>query len=454
MAELKRASFGSKMGAILAAAGSAVGLGNVWRFPYECGQDGGAAFIIVYIGCVLFLGVPVMMAEFMIGRHAQTNTARAFRKLSSGTPWGFIGYMGVFTGFMILGYYAVVSGWTLQYAWASMLGHFRGLTPAQYSQYFTDFSQDPIKPIIWLAVFLGLTHFVVVHGVRDGIERSSKLLMPLLFLILIILVVCSLMLPNAFAGVNFLFNPDFSKITSDAVLGALGQAFFSLSIGMGCLCTYASYFSKDTNLTNTAIQVSVIDTLVAIFAGLVIFPAAFSVGIKPDAGPPLVFITLPNVFDRAFANFPIIGYIFSLSFYILLAIAALTSTISLHEVATSFFHEELHITRKKAAGIVTVTCFVIGLFCSFSLGYMPGLKLFDRPLFNCLDDLTAQILLPFGGLCISLFVGWYLPHKLVRDEVSNWGTLRVRFFHLFIICVKYVCPIFITLIFLHGLKII
>lgn len=454
MAELNRANFGSKMGAVLAAAGSAVGLGNVWRFPYECGQDGGAAFIILYVGCVLLLGIPVMMAEFIVGRHEQSNTARAFRRLANGTPWAFIGYLGVFTGFMILGYYAVISGWTVHYIYASLLGHLHGLTPEQYKDYFNNFSTNPYKPVLWLIFFLGATHYVVVHGIRGGIEKSAKLLMPMLFVLLLILVIASVLLPGAVNGINFLFNPDFSKITSDVILGALGQAFFSLSIGMGCMCTYASYFNRETNIANTAIQVSVIDTVVAILSGLVIFPSAFSVGIQPDAGMPLVFITLPNVFDRSFVNWPVVGYIVSVSFYALLAIAALTSTISLHEVATSFFHEEMHITRKSAAWIVTVTCFVIGMFCSFSLGLMPSLSFFGDNLLTCMDNLTAQILLPFGGLCISLFVGWFVPHKIVRSEVTNNGTLRVYFLHLFIFCLKYACPIFIILIFLHGLGII
>lgn len=453
MANLQRANFGSKIGAILAAAGSAVGLGNVWRFPFETGQHGGAAFIFVYICCVFLLGVPVLIAEFIIGRHTQANTARAYRSLANGTPWKIIGYIGVLTGFLILSYYSVVSGWTLQYMLASVMNHLHG-TPEYFNDYFAKFSSDPIKPTFWMIIFLLMTHFIVVHGVQDGIEKASKLMMPLLFIILIILVFCSLMLPNSEKGLAFLLKPDFSKVNGDVFLGALGQAFFSLSLGMGCMCTYASYFSRQTNLTKVAIQVSIIDTLVAILSGFIIFPAAFSVGISPDSGPSLIFITLPNVFQHAFSNLPFIGYIFSLLFYILLALAALTSTISIHEVSTAFIHEEFHMTRKYAATIVTILCIIFGIACSLSLGVWDKYRFFNLNLFDSLDYLTAQILLPIGGLFTSLFVGWYIPHHVVKDQVSNWGTFRFRLFHLFIFCLKYICPICIILIFLHQLNLV
>lgn len=454
MANLERANFGSKLGVILAAAGSAVGLGNIWRFPFETGQHGGAAFILIYLFCVFILGVPVMIAEFIIGRHTQSNTARAYRTMANGSPWGVLGYVGVFTGFIILGYYSVVAGWTLQYLLASLAGHLHGLTPNQFSGYFNAFVSNPLKPILWLAVFMFLTHFVVVHGIQNGIEKASKLMMPALFVIILILVVCSLTLPNSIKGVEFLFKPDFSKVNSEVFLGALGQAFFSLSLGMGCLCTYASYFSKQTNLTRTAVQVSVIDTMVSILAGLIIFPAAFSVGVRPDSGPSLIFITLPNVFQQAFSAVPVIGYVFSVLFYVLLALAALTSTISIHEVVTAFIHEEMHTTRKRAAIVVSVGCLVTGILSSLSLGYWDGLKICGLSFFDSCDFLSAQILLPLGGLGTSIFVGWFIQHRVVHDEVSNWGTLRIHSFHLFVFALKYVCPACIIGIFLHELKII
>ena len=453
MTEIQRTNFGSKLGIILATAGSAVGLGNVWRFPYMTGQNGGAVFILLYFSCVLFLGIPCMINEFVIGRHAQSNTARAYAKLSNGRPWWLVGWLGVITGFLITGYYAVVAGWCLQYVYASLVGHLSG-DPAFISSYFASFSTDALKPILWTVVFLVATHFVIVHGVRKGIERASKMMMPALFILLLIIVGASCMLPGAGKGIAFLFHPDFSKLNADVFLGALGQAFYSLSLAMGCICTYASYFNRQTDLGRSAIQIGVIDSLVAILAGLMIFPAAFSVGVNPDSGPSLIFITLPNVFNQAFSAMPMVGYVVSLLFYALLALAALTSLISLHEVSTAFFHEELHITRRSAALIVTLSCSVIGAFCSLSLGAYEGLTLFGMSLFDVFDFVTGQIFLPVGGLLTCLFVGWAIPHKVVRDQLTNWGTMRCRFFHLYLFCVKYVCPLCILLIFLHQFGLI
>ena len=283
MGEQKRAKFGSKLGMILATAGGAVGLGNVWRFPYMAGQNGGAAFILIYVGCILLLGLPCMISEFIIGRHAASNTARAYTKLSNGSAWKWVGYLGVLTGFLITGYYAVVAGWCLQYGTASVLNHLHG-TPDYFKSYFADFSTNQWKPVLWTVMILLFTHYVIIHGVRNGIERTSKILMPALFVLLVAIVVASCLLPGASKGVEFLLKPDFSKVTGDVFLGALGQSFYSMSIAMGCICTYASYYSRHTKLLNSAVQIGIIDTCVAILAGLMIFPAAFSVGVSPDSG--------------------------------------------------------------------------------------------------------------------------------------------------------------------------
>ena len=450
MSKLERANFGSRLGVILATAGSAVGLGNVWRFPYMTGENGGAVFIMIYVLCVLLLGIPCMISEFIIGRHGQANTARAFTKMAGGSPWSLIGYMGVLTGFLITGYYAVVAGWCMQYIWASLIGHMQG-SPDYFQTYFAELSTDPVKPVLWTVIILGVTYLIIEHGVRDGIEKASKLMMPTLFILLLIIVVAACMLPNADKGIEFLFKPDFSKINGNVFLAALGQSFYSLSIAMGCLCTYASYFSRHTNLTNSAMQIGIIDCLVAILAGLMIFPAAFSVGVNPDSGPSLIFITLPNVFTQAFAGMPLLGYLISLLFFVLLTLAALTSLISLHEVSTAFFHEEFVMTRKKAALLVTITTSVIGAFCSLSLGAVDGMVFFGKPLFDWFDFITGQIFLPIVGFLTCIFIGWFVPHKTVRDEFTNWGTLRGRFFHLYIFLVKYVCPLAILFIFLHQL---
>ena len=284
MSEVSRVNFGSKIGAILAAAGSAVGLGNIWRFPYQTGNDGGAAFILIYIICILCFGIPVMIAEFTIGRHSRSNTARAYQVLAPGTPWKWVGRWGVLTGFLILSYYAVVAGWTLEYFLKAAGNGFLGKTTEKFTESFTTFTASPWRPVLWLALFMFATHFVIVKGVQQGIERSAKILMPVLFVLLIIMAICSVMLPGSGPGLEFLLMPDFNKVNSGVLLSAMGQTFYSLSLGMGCLCTYASYFQSDTNLTKTAINVATIDSLVAILAGIIIFPAAFSVGIQPQSG--------------------------------------------------------------------------------------------------------------------------------------------------------------------------
>ncbi|MDR0940349.1 MAG: sodium-dependent transporter [Mediterranea sp.] len=451
MMKRDRANFGSKLGVILASAGSAVGLGNIWRFPYEAGSNGGAAFILIYLGCVFVLGLPVMISEFLIGRRSQANTAGAYQRMALGTPWRWVGRLGVLTGFLILGYYSVVAGWTLEYIFEATTNGFAGKDAQGFQAAFDSFAANPWRPMLWMVTFMLATHFVIVRGVEKGIERSSKIMMPALFIIILVLVVCSITLPGAGAGIEFLLKPDFSKVTAGTFLSAMGQAFFSLSLGMGCLCTYASYFSKQTNLTRTAFSVGVIDTMVAILAGFIIFPAAFSVGISPDTGPSLVFITLPNVFQQAFGGMPALAYVFSVLFYVLLAMAALTSTISMHEVSTAYLHEEFNFSRKKAARIVTASCIFLGIFCSLSYGVLKGYTVFGLTVFNLFDYATAKIMLPAGGFFISLFTGWYLDRRIVWSEITNDGSLQVPLYRLIIFILKFVAPIFIALIFLHGL---
>ena len=452
MKQTERANFGSRLGIVLATAGSAVGLGNVWRFPTMTGEHGGAAFILIYVVCVLLLGVPCMLNEFIIGRRAQANTARAYERLAGNTPWRFIGYFGVFTGFLITGYYVVVAGWCMQYTFTSLTGQLDG-SPEAVAGYFEEFSSNPWKPIVTMLAFMLITHVVIVRGVEKGIERASKLMMPLLFILLIVIAVAACLLPDASRGISFLFSPDFSKVDSSTLLGALGQAFYSLSLGMGCLCTYASYFSRDTHLTKSAVQIVSIDTLIAILAGLMIFPAVFSVGGKVDAGASLVFITLPNVFNQAFSAMPLVGHVIALLFYALLSMAALTSLISLHEVSTAFFHEELNISRQRRATIVTVLCSIIGVFCSLSF-YNSDISLFGLTLFDLFDFVTGQVFLPVGGFLTCLFVGWYVPKKILHEEFTNQGTLRGRFFSAYLFCVRFVCPLCILLIFLHQFGVI
>ena len=292
---------------------------------------------------------------------------------------------------------------------------------------------------------------MVAKGVRGGIERVSKLLMPLLFILLLVIVVSSCMLPGAERGIEFLFKPDFSKVTHETLLDALGQAFFSLSLGTACLCTYASYFSRGINLAKSAAQIALIDTLIAILAGLMIFPAAFSVGIDADSGPSLIFITLPNVFNQAFVHIPWAGYLISILFYALLALAALTSTISMHEIGTSFFQEEMRLPRKKAVWIVSGASGVICILSSMSMGAVEGMTLFGMPLLSFFDFITAKLMMPIGALLTTFYVGWYAPLTTVRNEFTNKGTVGEKLFPLFLFTVRYICPIFILLIFMHEL---
>ncbi len=451
MTKNNRANFGSKLGVILASAGSAVGLGNIWRFPFETGNHGGAAFILIYLGCVLFFGIPIMVAEFSIGRHSRANTAGAYRILAPGTQWRWVGRMGVLAGFLILGYYSVVAGWTLEYIVQAATNAFAGQSANDFIASFNGFVSNPWRPAFWMIVFMLMTHFIIVKGVERGIEKSAKIMMPMLFILLIVLAVCSISLPGAGAGIEFLLKPDFSKVNGSVLLGAMGQAFFSLSLGMGCLCTYASYFRNDTNLTKTALNVGWIDTMVAILAGFIIFPAAFSVGIQPDAGPSLLFITLPNVFQQAFGNLPWLAVILSIMFYVLLALAALTSTISLHEVVTAYLHEEFNLTRGRAAKLVTAGCTMLGVLCSLSLGVGKELTIFGLTLFDLFDFVTAKIMLPLGGFFIAIFTGWYLDKRIVWEEVSNNGTLPKAIYRIWLFLLKYIAPIGIGFIFINEL---
>ena len=447
-----RGVFGSKIAIVLATAGSAVGLGNVWRFPYMTGQNGGAAFILVYFACVLLLGIPGMVSEFLIGRYAQSNAARAYSSMGH-RGWRFVGYLGILTSTIILGFYAVVAGWCLQYLFASIAGRLNGDADSIIN-YFRFFSSDPFWPCLWAVVFVLITHVVVSRGVKRGIERASKLLMPLLLLLLVMIVIASCLLPGAEKGIAFLLKPDFSKVSANVFLEALGQAFFSLSLGTACLCTYASYFKRDTHLMGAATQIALLDSGIAILAGLMIFPAAFSVGVQPDSGPSLIFITLPNVFQQAFVEMPEVGYVISIMFYALLVFAALTSTISMHEIGTVFFHEELKISRQRAAWILTSVCALLSVFCSFSVGAYSGLQLCGMPLMEFCDFLTAQLMLPAGAFLTSIMLGWFVSKTLVKNEFTNHGTASLVFFRVWHFTIRFVVPLCIILIFLHQFGIL
>lgn len=426
----------------MAVAGSAVGLGNIWRFPYLLGQNGGAAFFLVYLLCVLLMGFPVMMAEMSIGRMGGRNASGAFKAL--GRPkWSLLGKMGVLCSFLILGFYYVVAGWTLEYAFQAIKFDFIGQTPTDLANNFAAFSTHNIRPIVMAVAFMIITCLVVSFGVKKGIENSSRMLMPILFVFIIVLAIRAVTLPGAGEGLKFLFKPDFHKITADVVLSAMGQAFFSLSIGMGCLLTYGSYVKKDVNLENTTFQVATIDSFVAVLAAVAIFPAVFSMGLDPGQGPQLVFITLPHVFNQMPG-----GSVFAIIFFLLLLVTTLTSTISLLEVVTAYFGEEFNMKRGKAAVVASLINVPLVVLASLSLGQLGHIQLFGLNIFDFLDKITSQIFMPLGGLCVCIFVGWVLPAPELKDSLSNKGKIKLRVWSIFRFLVRYVSPLVILLIFL------
>jgi NSS family neurotransmitter:Na+ symporter len=446
---IPRDSFGSKLGVIAAAAGSAVGLGNIWRFPYVTGQNGGGAFLLIYLIFILAIGFPVMLAELTIGRRAQRNALGSFRKLAPGKPWYMVGMMGIVAAFMILAFYSTIAGWTLEYLVQAVTNSFDGKTAGELKTSFEKFQGGTFRPLIWQVVFMFLTGYIVFSGVKNGIEKYTKILMPVLLLLIIVICIRSLTLPGAKERLVFLFKPDFSKITWPVILDALGQAAFSLSIGMGTLITYGSYIQKDNNLPVTALQVSATDTFIAILAGVMIFPAVFAFNIDPAEGFGLVFIVLPNIFEQMAG-----GYFFGILFFILLAIAALTSTVSVLEVVVAYFSEELKMTRHRATIIASVAITFVGLFATLSFGPLSGFKLLDRTIFGWFDFLSANILLPLGAIFIVLFVGWVLGKKNVREELSNDGTVKLPLLNIFLWIVKLVAPLAIAMVFIYGLGLI
>lgn len=440
----KRASFGGRLGVLLVAAGSAVGLGNIWRFPCELGQNGGGAFLLIYLVCAVVIGLPIMLAEFSLGRMGQSNVVGTFRRVSGTNKYRWIGYAGVLCALLIMGFYGVVCGWTLDYVYQAVAHGFSSMTAEELSQSFKDFSVQPVRPVLWMILFLTINCVVVFLGVKEGIERTSKVLMPLLLLLVIVMCVRSVTLPGGSEGLRFLFEPDFSKLTPQVVLNAMGQAFFSLSLGMGCMTTYGSYIGKDINLGHSVLQVTILDTMVSILSAVAIFPVVFAMGINPSSGPELAFITLPNVFNQIPG-----GYIWAILFFLLLSIAALTSAISLLEVITAFVSEELKISRKKSAVYATVLIMILGVFASLSLGVWSEYKIFGFSFFEFLDDVTARFVMPLTGLSISWFVAWKVGRKRLEKELTNGHTIRAKYFAVFLFLLKYVTPLAIILVFLN-----
>lgn len=439
-----RDSFGSMFGVIAAAAGSAVGLGNIWKFPYIAGIYGGAAFLFVYLGFIVAIGLPVMLSELVIGRSSRRNAFGAFKVLAPGTPWRYIGILGVSAAFLILSFYGVVAGWSVEYIVLSIQDGFSNKSPDEISALFTTLIESPVKPVLFQLLFMLATAAIVIVGVKKGIEKYTKILMPLLVVILIYLCIKSVSLEGAKEGLLFLFKPDFSKLTADGILSALGHAFFTLSLGMGTLITYGSYIKKDNNLVKTVINVTVADTVIAILAGIAIFPAVFAFDIAPSEGPGLIFVTLPNVFHQMPG-----GYIFSVLFFVLLTVAALTSAISILEVVVAYFKEEFKMGRKGSTLLATVLISILGILCSLSMGVISPYTLFGLNFFDLMDWISANLLLPIGGMFIAIFIGWFYGKKKVQAEIANGGNLSGLLLSAFMFLVKFVSPIAIAIVLLN-----
>lgn len=442
------AGFGSKIGVIAATVGSAVGLGNIWRFPSVVQSNGGSAFLLVYLGCVLLLGIPVMLAEFSLGRAGHSDAVGVMKNLTPGKKWWILGVFGLLSSYLILQFYMVVAGWSTEYLFQSITGGlFEGVNfdadAAGNSEVFTrqmnDFITSPTQPVIWTNVMIIINLVVLLRGVKKGIEKLSNVLMPLLFVLLLVFCGISLSLPGAGEGVEFFLEPDFSKVTPGVVISALGQAFFSLSLGMGILVTYASYFPKDTMMTRTAVTVSLSDFGVAFLMGLIIFPAVMSFGLNDNpgglAGTTLVFVTLPRIFTQMPCS-----QLWAILFFLLLFVATITSTVSIAEVSIAFLRDRFGMKRSNACLVILLPLFVTSAICSLSLGAVPELQVLGLSVFDFLDSLTTNFLLPVSAIGLCVYVGWVLHRDFIKDELTNYGTFRSRVAPVVQFLVKYVCP--------------
>ncbi len=432
------------MGAIAAAVGSAVGLGNIWRFPYEAGVNGGGAFILVYLVCILIMGIPVILSEFIIGRSTHSNMKAALRQLSPGKKYYLFTYICILGSFIVIGFYSVVCGWIIEYLYQAVLGNLCGHTPQEYSDMFTLLVASPWRCVGWTILFLVLNFLVLSRGIAKGIERVASIMMPLLFLILIVFCVNSLLMPGASDGLKFLFSPDFSQLTLRGVLDAFGQAFLSLSIGISCLVTYSSYFKDDTSLVKDAATVALLDTLVAILSGVMIFPAVFSFGVEPTAGPRLIFEVLPGIFQQMAG-----GYVWALLFFLLVFFASLTSTISLSEIPITFLIEEHKTSRPRAIVWTAVITLVLSTVAAMSFNVLDDIQLFGKNIFDMMDYAASNIFMLLGGLFTAMYVGWVMDRKVIHDQLTNGGRLKGAMEPYLIFCLRYVAPVSIFFIFLY-----
>ena len=450
--ERRRELFGGRSAAILALAGSAIGLGNIWRFPYMVGQMGGAAFIIIYLVCCVLLSLPIFLAEAIIGHRTHAGTIGAMEQLAPGTKWKWLGLLTVFSPLIIVSYYSVVGGWSIDYLWRSLTVGFHIGEAGGVSSVFSSFISKPWGPLVCHTLFLGGCAWIVSAGVKSGIERFNKVTMPLLFVLIVLIMVYSLNLPGARAGVDYLLKPDFSKITPSAVASAMGQSFFSLSLGVGTILTYASYIHQRENILATGLGTVGFDLLFALIAGFAIMPAVFAAGIEPGAGPGLIFETLPYIFAKMGASAPWLSSLVAVLFFVTIVFAAFTSAISMFEVGVAYLVEQKGLSRRRATLLIFACTWALGALCSLSFGPLSGVKLFGLSIFSFCDMLTSNFLMTFGGLLFVLFVGWKMDRKAVRDEFTCGGTARFNcaVFDAFWFLLRYIAPPAIVIIFITN----
>jgi NSS family neurotransmitter:Na+ symporter len=443
----KRETFGGNIAVTFATLGSAVGLGNIWMFPYKTGENGGASFLAVYLLCVLVLGIPVMISEFIIGRYTKSNVIGAFRKLDNKRPWFLVGVSGVAASFLILSFYSTVGGWVFSYVYKAIIGDLSFKNNSQSIKHFSGFISRVGEPILWQLIVLIIIGGIITAGVKNGIERVTKICMPLLFILLIVCDVRALTLNGSFEGVKFLFKPDFSKITSSTILLALGLSFFKLSIGMGTMVTYGSYIGKDQSLPSTAIRVAFSDMLVSVLAGLAIFPAVFAFGFKPEMGPNLLFVTIPMVFNKMIG-----GRILIAVFFILVALATTTASISMLEVPVAYLIEKFKWNRLKATLLTLTMVEVMGITATLSFSKLSNFKIFGKVPFDLFDFITSNILLPVGGIFIALFIGWQFGKDKTMMEASNGGRLNNKtFLNIYYFLIKWVTPVAIFVVLIYKM---
>ncbi|MCP3027516.1 sodium-dependent transporter [Halobacillus sp. A5] len=445
---MAREKWGTKLGFMLAAMGSAVGLGNIWRFSFVAGNNGGGAFLILYLLFVILIAVPLLLTEVSIGRKAQSDVVGSYKELAPGTPWFLTGFFGVLSAFLILGFYSVVAGWSIYYFANYITGNFATQPAAGYEGAFGAFISNSWQPLFWVALFMALTIFIVVSGVKKGIEAANKIFMPVLAIILIFLAFYSVSLDGAMEGVRFLFAPDWSAFSDPSIyIAALGQAFFSLSLGMGAMLTYGSYLSKEHKLPGATLGIGLTDSLFAIISGIVVFPAVFAFGIDPSSGPPLVFITLPTIFEQL----PF-GGIVGLVFFFALVLAALSSSVSILEVPTAYFMRAFNWSRRFSSILMGAIMFALGIFVSLGFGIWSGVTpIGDNDILDSMDYVASNILLPLGGLTMALFAGWYFKKEQALEATDFTGSIIGQIWY---VIVKFVAPILIILIFLNALGII